>query len=71
MALMLAVTRRIPQLDARMRSGEWPRGMSAQLENKTLELEELNAALRVLLKRRGTWVRLNGTIKKATTGRLV
>jgi len=38
MALMLAVMRRIPQLDARMRSGEWPRGMSAQLEGKTLGL---------------------------------
>lgn len=36
MALMLAVMRRIPQLDARMRSGQWPRGLSAQLEGRTL-----------------------------------
>ena len=43
MALMLAVTRRIPQLDARMRSGEWPRGMSTQLEGKTLGIIGLGA----------------------------
>jgi len=43
MALMLAVMRRIPQLDARMRAGAWPRGMSAQLEGKTLGLIGLGA----------------------------
>jgi phosphoglycerate dehydrogenase-like enzyme len=43
MALMLAVMRRIPQLDARMRAGEWPRGLSAQLEGKTLGLVGLGA----------------------------
>src|SRR5213076_3246781 len=41
--LMLAVMRRIPQLDARMRAGEWPRGLSAQLEGKTLGLVGLGA----------------------------
>jgi len=43
MALMLGVMRRIPQLDARMRSGEWPRGLSAQLEGKTLGIVGLGA----------------------------
>ena len=43
MALMLSVMRRIPHLDARMRSGEWPRGLSAQLEGKTLGLVGLGA----------------------------
>jgi D-3-phosphoglycerate dehydrogenase len=43
MALMLAVMRRIPRLDAQVRAGEWPRGMSAQLEGKTLGLVGLGA----------------------------
>ncbi len=43
MALMLATMRRIPQLDARMRAGEWPRGLSAQLEGKTLGIVGLGA----------------------------
>ena len=43
MALMLSIMRRIPQLDARMRSGEWPRGMSAQLHGKTLGVVGLGA----------------------------
>jgi phosphoglycerate dehydrogenase-like enzyme len=43
MALMLSIMRRIPQLDARMRSGEWPRGVSSQLEGKTLGIVGLGA----------------------------
>jgi D-3-phosphoglycerate dehydrogenase len=43
MALMLSIMRRIPQLDARMRAGEWPRGLSAQLEGKTLGVVGLGA----------------------------
>ncbi|HEX4683268.1 MAG TPA: phosphoglycerate dehydrogenase [Gemmatimonadaceae bacterium] len=43
MALMLSIMRRIPQLHARMRSGEWPRGLSAQLEGKTLGIVGLGA----------------------------
>lgn len=43
LALMLAVMRRIPELDARMRAGEWPRGLSAQLEGKTLGVVGLGA----------------------------
>jgi phosphoglycerate dehydrogenase-like enzyme len=35
-ALMLAVTRRIPQIDREMRGGAWPRDMLAQLHGKTL-----------------------------------
>jgi D-3-phosphoglycerate dehydrogenase / 2-oxoglutarate reductase len=36
LALMLAVTRRIPAMDAAVRRGEWPRGQLVQLEGKTL-----------------------------------
>lgn len=36
LALMLAVTRRIPSMDAAVRRGEWPRGQLVQLEGKTL-----------------------------------
>jgi phosphoglycerate dehydrogenase-like enzyme len=35
-ALMLAVARRIPQIDREMRGGGWPRDMLAQLYGKTL-----------------------------------
>jgi D-3-phosphoglycerate dehydrogenase len=35
-ALMLAVARKIPQIDREMRSGTWPREMLAQLDGKTL-----------------------------------
>ncbi len=35
-ALMLAVARRIPQIDREMRGGAWPRNMLAQLHGKTL-----------------------------------
>lgn len=37
-ALMLAVARKIPQIDQAMRDGEWPREMLAQLHGKTLAL---------------------------------
>jgi phosphoglycerate dehydrogenase-like enzyme len=43
MALMMAVMRRIPELDADMRSGGWSRGLSAQLEGKTLGIMGLGA----------------------------
>lgn len=36
MALMLAVARRIPQIDRQMRSGAWPRELLTQLDGKTL-----------------------------------
>jgi phosphoglycerate dehydrogenase-like enzyme len=36
LALMLALTRRIPSLDRDVRSGQWPRGLLVQLEGKTL-----------------------------------
>ena len=35
-ALMLAVARKIPQIDREMRGGAWPREMLAQLHGKTL-----------------------------------
>src|SRR5262249_47171470 len=34
LALMLALTRRIPSLDRDVRSGQWPRGLLAQIEGK-------------------------------------
>jgi D-3-phosphoglycerate dehydrogenase len=43
MALMLAVTRRIPELDRQVRAGEWPRALLAQLEGRTLGLVGLGA----------------------------
>jgi phosphoglycerate dehydrogenase-like enzyme len=43
MALLLAVTRRIPAMDAGVRAGEWPRGMLVQLEGKTLGIVGLGA----------------------------
>ena len=42
-ALMLAVTRRIPSMDADVRAGQWPRGMLVQLEGKTLGIIGLGA----------------------------
>lgn len=36
LALMLAVARKIPQIDREMRAGSWPRSMLAQLHGKTL-----------------------------------
>jgi D-3-phosphoglycerate dehydrogenase len=43
MALMLAVTRRIPAMDHDVRAGEWPRGLVVQLEGKTLGIVGLGA----------------------------
>jgi D-3-phosphoglycerate dehydrogenase len=43
MALMLAITRRIPPMDAAVRAGQWPRGLLVQLEGKTLGLVGLGA----------------------------
>ena len=42
-ALMLAITRRIPAMDAEVRAGKWPRGLLEQLEGKTLGLIGLGA----------------------------
>ena len=43
MALMLAIARRIPAMDAAVREGQWPRGMLSQLEGKTLGIVGLGA----------------------------
>ncbi len=43
LALMLAVARRIPRLDAETRLGEWPRGQVTQLHGKTLGILGLGA----------------------------
>jgi phosphoglycerate dehydrogenase-like enzyme len=43
LALMLAVTRRIPALDRDTRAGQWPRGLLVQLEGQTLGLIGLGA----------------------------
>jgi len=43
LTLMLAVARRIPQIDAGTRRGSWPRGQAAQLHGKTLGIIGLGA----------------------------
>jgi phosphoglycerate dehydrogenase-like enzyme len=43
MALMLAIMRRIPAMDAAVRAGQWPRGVLTQLEGKTLGIIGLGA----------------------------
>src|SRR5438445_607831 len=43
LALMLAVTRRIPAMDRDVRAGQWPRGLLTQLEGRTLGLIGLGA----------------------------
>jgi len=43
MALVLAIMRRIPAMDAAVRAGQWPRGMLVQLEGKTLGIVGLGA----------------------------
>ncbi len=42
-ALMLAIMRRIPAMDAAVRAGQWPRGMLTQLEGKTIGIVGLGA----------------------------
>jgi D-3-phosphoglycerate dehydrogenase len=42
-ALMLAVARQIPAMDAGVRAGQWPRAMLVQLQGKTLGLVGLGA----------------------------
>jgi D-3-phosphoglycerate dehydrogenase / 2-oxoglutarate reductase len=43
MALMLAVTRRIPSFAAAVRAGQWPRDLLVQLDGKTLGIVGLGA----------------------------
>ncbi len=43
LALMLAVARRIPRVDAGVRQGLWPRGRATQLHGKTLGIVGLGA----------------------------
>src|SRR5262249_43946330 len=42
-ALILAVTRRIPTMDAAVHAGQWQRGLLTQLEGKTLGIVGLGA----------------------------
>ena len=43
LALMLAVARRIPRIDAEVRQGRWPRGQAVQMHGKTLGIIGLGA----------------------------
>src|SRR5262245_43968489 len=43
LALLLAVARRIPQIDAETRTGSWPRGRSVELAGKTCGIVGLGA----------------------------
>ncbi len=49
-ALMLAVARRIPKIDAEVRLGSWPRAQSVQLRGKTLGVVGLGAIGRAFAK---------------------
>ena len=70
MALMLAVTRRIPEMDAGVRAGQWPRGMLVQLEGKTLGIVGLGAVgRRVALLAASFGMRLVASTYGADAGR--
>jgi phosphoglycerate dehydrogenase-like enzyme len=43
LALLLAVARHIPRVDAEVRQGRWPRGQAAQMHGKTLGIVGLGA----------------------------
>jgi phosphoglycerate dehydrogenase-like enzyme len=43
LALLLAVARRIPRVDAEVRQGRWPRGQAVQMHGKTLGIMGLGA----------------------------
>jgi phosphoglycerate dehydrogenase-like enzyme len=43
LALLLAVARRIPRVDAEVRQGRWPRGQAVQMHGKTLGIVGLGA----------------------------
>jgi D-3-phosphoglycerate dehydrogenase len=43
LALMLAVARHLPRLDAQVREGQWPRGFVSQMSGKTLGIIGLGA----------------------------
>lgn len=44
LALMFSLARRVPELDQRVRAGEWPRGLVTQLGGKTLGIIGTSAA---------------------------
>ena len=69
-ALMLAVTRRIPAMDAAVRAGEWPRGLLTQLEGTTLGIVGLGAiGSRVVTLARPFGMRLLASTIEANVGR--
>jgi D-3-phosphoglycerate dehydrogenase / 2-oxoglutarate reductase len=70
LALMLAVTRRLPAMDRDVRAGEWPRGLLVQLEGRTLGLVGLGAiGRRVAELARGFGMRLLATTYGPDNGR--
>jgi len=70
LALILAIARRVPQLDAELRAGQWPRMLLVQLEGKTLGLVGLGAiGRRVAELARPFGMRLLATTWGADAGR--
>src|SRR5262245_9610297 len=63
LALILAVTRRIPSLDRDVRGGQWPRGLLVQVEGNTLGIIGLGAIGRRVPARAGP----GGTRRFAST----
>jgi phosphoglycerate dehydrogenase-like enzyme len=69
-ALMLAITRRIPTMDRDVRAGQWPRGLLTQLEGKTVGLIGLGAiGSRVAVLARPFGLRLLASTFGADNGR--
>ena len=50
LALLLSIARKVPELDARVRQGDWPRGLLIQLSGKTLGIVGTGAIGRRLAK---------------------
>jgi D-3-phosphoglycerate dehydrogenase len=71
-ALMLAITRRIPAMDRDTRAGQWPRGLLVQLEGQTVGLIGLGAiGSRVAQLLRPFGVRLVAAMYGPDSGRAV
>ena len=70
LALMLAVARKIPQIDRDMRKGEWPRDMLGQLHGKTLAVLGTGAIGSHVAKLARAFLRIGGETQLAVIAML-